>query len=102
MIFISGCKTSLICTEITRNMIKPIIVREISVKYNRCRHKCVDIHTFKSYPLKHCGIDSMEYAMNTDLLECDGTSGFSNADYLTEVKPKLLRFTDMKRDYCKK
>lgn len=50
--------------------------------------------------MNQCGIDYEGTAFNADILECENMHGFSSQDYLLEIKPKFLRYTEIYNDIC--
>lgn len=103
MIFITSCKTKIICSQVNSAKIIPIILYDISFKFDRCRARCFDLNTWATLPLNQCaGMDSYNLGevANLPLESCEGVAGFSNEDMAIEIRPKIKMLDQIKKDYC--
>jgi len=102
MIFItSSCKISrkLVCKQIENSRMKPMIHRDLSIKFQRCRIRCFNFNTMKTIKDKHCGDDfrSGNYGMEM----CHGLAGFLNDDWAIELKPKVKKLNNLHYNLCR-
>ena len=96
---ISSCKTGIICKEINKAKIRPLVNCDLSLQFKRCRCRCVDYNTITKVDDKFCGENfvSKDYPIDT----CEGLSGSFIEDWAKEIKPKVNRLNRVKRAYCK-
>jgi hypothetical protein len=111
MIFLSlgvgSCGTvqqKLLCAQINEARIAPKRFCDISIKFNRCRCRCLDMDTWSSLPLKECadGFGSDETTINLELEACEGIGGFPLPDIAEDIGPKMRLLSGIREDYCGK
>ncbi len=86
---------------ISCNSLKPIIVKQISFKYNRCRLYCYNPNSLKQIKDKKCGEEFVSGDYNINL--CDGILGIDIKIYAEYLKPKIKEniqyCQDLQTDY---
>jgi len=121
MISIVSCRTQIYCAQIESAKIKPLILKDINIKFNRCRARCFDFNTWDALPDNKCpdfpktalieGLTvygepvydkngKIDKGVNFPIEYCDGIGGFSNVDMADEVKPKIKKLNSIKTDLC--
>jgi len=103
ILFLISCKSAIICNQINSAKIVPILLYDISFKFDRCRVRCFDFNSWATLPLNKCvGMElrTEEGAINLPLENCEGLSGFSINDMAYELRPKIKKLDQIKKDYC--
>lgn len=103
MIFLTSCKTKIICAQINSAKIKPIMIYDVSFKYSRCRGRCLDINNWTTVPLNQCAgvAEDLGESVNLPLESCEGISGFVVEDIADDIRPNIKKLDAIKADYCK-
>lgn len=103
MTFLVSCKQKIICEQVKGAQIKPIIMKDISFQFNRCRLRCFDFNKWAELPMNKCeGFAQLteEKSINLPLEVCDELVGFDLEDIALEVKPKIKKLSTIKSDLC--
>jgi hypothetical protein len=98
-IFLTSCKTKIVCKQIKKNQIDYVVIHTVKMKYNSCKVQCFDLNNWKTVSDNYCG-DNFESG-NYPLEECDQVQGFFVNDMATEIRPKIKDLARVRRDYCK-
>ena len=108
----SSCKDAIICAQINSAKIKPLVLKDISFQFDRCRIRCFDINTWATFPsLNACEEfkddletpekENEEPYRDYEIKYCDGLSGFDVKDMAKVVRPKIKELAQIKEDNCK-
>lgn len=119
-IFLSSCKSQIVCSQIKSATIAPVPLCDISITFNRCRCRCMDVNKWDTLPLSECADlplhegavsyqdpwakklnMSREEAINYPLSFCDGFAGFHFSAIASEIRPKVKQLNVIKEDNCK-
>lgn len=109
MIFLTNCRTKIICSQIENSKFPPLLMYDISFKFERCRARCMDINTWTTLPLAKCGVklDDTELmaiiadnSINYALEKCEGVAGFSIDDVALTVRPTIKKLDQLRKDSC--
>lgn len=109
---ISSCKDKIICEQINSAKIRPLIIKNISFEFNRCRISCFDLNTWSTYKsLNACEeykddpetdeIENAETNREFPVSYCDNLLGFDASDMAKYVRPKIKELASIKKDNCK-
>jgi len=100
MIFLGSCKTKIICNEISRSQVKPLIWCDLAFKPNpRCRCRCFDVNNNTTLEDSKCG--EAFKSGNFHIQRCDEIAGPVKTDWVKHIRPKLKRLANIKDQYCK-
>lgn len=106
MLFLSSCKGKIICSQVKKAEIKPLMLFDISFQFNRCRGRCFDLNTWSNLPINQC-IGESEFlpiiennSVNYPLEYCDGIAGFTIEDMALNVRPNIKILDQIKKDNC--
>jgi hypothetical protein len=97
MIFLSSCRTAIICQQVESSKIPFVKLYDVSFKYDRCGVRCFDLNTWATVPLEKCGENLSE---SLPLESCEGIAGFSLSDMAIEIRPKIKKLNQIKIDAC--
>lgn len=99
MIFLSiSCKTKIICNQVNSARIENMRLCDLSLQFNRCRCRCFNINEFKTVEDAACGEDFQ--GGNHPIDYCEGISGFFVEDWAKEMKPKVKKLSNIRKDWC--
>jgi hypothetical protein len=103
MIFLSSCKTKIICAQINSAKIKPVMIYDVSFQFNRCRGRCLDVNKWETVPLNQCSgtQEDLGDSVNFPLESCEGIAGFPFDDIANNIRPNIKKLDAIKEDYCK-
>lgn len=101
--FLTSCKTKIICNEIKRATIKPLAWCDISFKPKaRCRCRCFDMNKNKTVSDRQCDTEDQLFTSgNYPIEECDQIAGPTIKDWAKYVRPNIKRLQSIKETYCK-
>jgi len=102
IISLASCKTKLICAQVNSATIKPIVLCDLSMQFNRCRCRCFNLNAWDEVEDKACKWAHDEPFKKGDypIDYCEGIAGFYLEDIAREVKPKVKKLSKIKSDYC--
>ena len=100
---LSGVKKKIICKELKRNEIKPMIMCDLAFKpKKRCRCRCFDVGRFELANDAWCDTDDVRFETGNYPVEtCAKLSGFYLKDWAVELAPKIKRANKIKNNICK-
>lgn len=124
--FLASCKDKIVCAQIESSKIKPLVLKDISFQFDRCRIRCFDINTYNVLSMDKCP-DTYEYFLTREELSqfsaqefkdfkkylktltssdlpitaCEGLSGFDIKDWAVQIKPAIIKLDNVKKDNCK-
>lgn len=120
MIFLTSCKSQIVCSQIKEAEIVPTPMCDISFQFNRCRCRCFDLNRWDSLPLRYCPdmrveLGFVDYsdsfakekkfssteAVNLPLNACEGLVGFNYKHIASNIRPKVKQLNIIKEDNCK-
>ena len=75
--------------------IRPSLVCDVSIKFDRCRCRCMNLNNLTILPMSTCTDEIYPAMPDTDswnfpLEQCDKLVGVFAGRYAEEIKPKLL------------
>lgn len=99
----ASCKKKIICKEIKRAEIKPLVWCDISFSPEaRCRCRCFDMNRNKTVADNKCDTEDLEFTSgNYPIQECNDIAGPTKQDWATQVRPNLKRLNSIKDNNCK-
>jgi len=101
MIYTTSCtsvNTNIVCSQLRKSDIKAMPWHDISIKFDRCRVRCLDIDSFKQVPDGECGDDFR--SGNFPLEKCEGVAGFKQVNWAREAKPKIKKRRNLYGNLC--
>ncbi len=103
IIFLASCKTKIICSQVKSATIKPIVLCDLSMQFNRCRCRCFNANRWAEVEDRACKWRYPEPFKKGDypIDYCEGIAGFYLEDIAQEVKPKVKKLSRIKTDYCR-
>lgn len=108
MIFLlNSCRTAvqrIVCAQIREARLPNLIMKDVSIQFDRCRLRCFNLNDWQTLPLKECKGYENEAgnSLNRPLIECEGVAGFSVEDWASEVRPRIKQLGGLRDDYCSK
>ena len=98
-IFLTSCKTKIVCKQIKKNQIDYVVIHNVKIKYKHCKVQCFDLNNWKTVDDVQCG-ENFEGG-NYPLDYCEGVMGFYVDDMAKEIRPKVKDLARIRQDYCK-
>lgn len=109
---ISSCKDKIVCEQINSAQIRPVVIKNLSFVFNRCRVACFNLNTWNTYKsLNACQqfkddpntpeIEHAEEYEDYDVSFCDNLLGFDAAEAAKNIRPKIKELAAIKKDNCK-
>lgn len=98
MIFLISCKTKIVCKQIKKNQINPVVIHTLKLQFNSCKAQCFDLNNWKTVEDFHCGEDFS--SGNYPIEECNEIQGFYVEDMANELRPKIKDLARIRQDYC--
>lgn len=111
MISLASCKNQIICSQVNSAKIKPLIIKDLSLQFGRCRIRCFNLNTWESYKsLNSCDEfpddqstiekENSEPYRDYETDYCDGVIGFDFKDVAKYIRPKIKELDAIKKDNC--
>jgi len=103
MISLTSCKDKIVCAQVESSKIKNLILKDLSLQFNRCRVRCFNLNSWKTLPLNKCdGFEGIEGEQEDYPIGfCEGLSGFDVSDMAKHIRPKIKELNAIKEDNCK-
>ena len=99
----TSVNTNLVCAQIKKHEIAPVVNCDISFVHKRCRCRCFDYNAWERLDLKECkefdgmtGNRSVDFTLET----CDGMSGFDLDDAALKLRPNIKALHALKGNLC--
>lgn len=114
-IFLVSCKNQkLICNEIKSVRVPPVVLKDVSFQFMRCRARCFDVNKWEALPIANCPeishfdlnydtndlLNGSNEVVNLPLQECEGLAGFSIYDIGLFIKPTVKRLSEINEATC--
>ena len=80
--------------------VKPDVIGEVSIQFNRCRMYCFDFYKLKAVSPEKCGLDWDQDAMNFPLEMCDGVVGPNIRALGEKILPSARKTRECYEDSC--
>lgn len=99
----TSINTNIVCAQIKKHQIVPVKNCDISFEFNRCRCRCFDYNSWDRLDLASCpdfaGLEGNR-AIDLDIKECEGISGFLLEDAATKIRPNIKALHVLKGNLC--
>lgn len=105
----------LVCDQVRSLEVKPLVMKDASFQFNRCRWRCFNFNTWDALPVKSCPempqdlpifylvnkkTGDKSEAVNMPLETCEGVAGFDVKDMANYIRPNIKGLAQVKKDYC--
>jgi hypothetical protein len=98
LLLTSCVNRALVCNQIKKSEIKPLVTCDLSFKFNRCRCRCFSLTKYAIIDDKYCGQSFISDDYPVD--KCEGLQGFFVEDWATNVRPKQKKLYNLYENLC--